>query len=177
MGKKESKILNLNDENLSNLPGGSTEVDFAESYTDISIDQELVDSLEKQIEDRKRENRDKLYAISMNSSLLTRYEDFIKNEVEWNSTEALGVIEINKQIQKIRSEKIKDNVVYMGALPVEASHYFLNKVKGVGVQDATNFINLYRAFDAALKDIKVDNQAVQELEKQLSAAMQGISLG
>ena len=174
MAKKESKILNLNDENL---PGASSEVDFEESYVNPTIDQNLVDSLEKEIEEKKKENREKLYAISMNSSLLSRYEEFIGSQAEWNSTEALGVIEINKQIQKIKSEKIKDNVVYMGALPVEASHYFLNKVKGVGVQEAIDFIGLYKSFDQALKDIKTDNQIVQELEKNLAAAMQGISLG
>lgn len=174
MGKKESKILNLNEENL---PGASSTVDFEESYVSNTIDHDLVDSLENEVENKKKENREKLYAISMNSSLLSKYEEFIKNDVEWNATEALGVIEINKQIQKIKSEKIKDNVVYMGALPVEATHYFLNKVKGTGVHNATEFINLYRAFDQALKDIKSDNQIVQELEKQLAAAMQGISLG
>jgi hypothetical protein len=174
MAKKESKILNLNEQNL---PGASSAIDFDESTVNVTLDQELIESLEKEVEDKKRENREKLYAISMNSSLLIRYEDFIKNEVEWNSTEALGVIEINKQIQKIKGEKIKDNVIYMGALPIEATHYFLNKVKGTGVQDATDFINLYRAFDTVLKDVKVYNQMVQELEKKLAAAMQGISLG
>jgi hypothetical protein len=65
----------------------------------------------------------------------------------------------------------------MGALPVEASHYFLNKVKGFGVEEANNFIELYRSFDQVLKDVKTDNQIVQDLEKKLAAAMQGISLG
>jgi hypothetical protein len=174
MAKKESKILNLNEQNL---PGASSAIDFDESGVNVTLDQELIQSLEKEVEDKKRENREKLYAISMNSSLLNRYEEFVRNEVEWNSTEALGVIEISKQIQKIKGEKIKDNVIYMGALPIEATHYFLNKVKGTGVQEAMDFINLYRAFDTVLKDVKVDNQIVQELEKKLAAAMQGISLG
>jgi len=170
--KKESIPLNPN-----NLPGGSSQIDFNETELNVSVDQELVNSLEKELGDKRKENREKLYAISMKESLLRRYENFMAEEAEWNSTEALGVVEVNKQIQKIKSEKIKDNVIYMGALPIEATHYFLNKVKGKGLTEASNFIELYRSFDQALNDVKSDNQILQDLEKNLSAAMQGISLG
>jgi hypothetical protein len=170
--KKESITLNSN-----NLPGGSSQIDFNETELNVSVDQELVNSVEKELGDKRKENREKLYAISMKESLLRRYENFMAEEAEWNSTEALGVVEVNKQIQKIKSEKIKDNVIYMGALPIEATHYFLNKVKGKGLTEASNFIELYRSFDQALNDVKSDNQILQDLEKNLSAAMQGISLG
>jgi len=170
--KKESIPLNPN-----NLPGGSSQIDFNETELNVSVDQELVNSLEKELGDKRKENREKLYAISMKESLLRRYENFMAEEAEWNSTEALGVVEVNKQIQKIKSEKIKDNVIYMGALPIEATHYFLNKVKGKGLTEASNFIELYRSFEQALNDVKSDNQILQDLEKNLSAAMQGISLG
>ena len=170
--KKESTPLNTN-----NLPGGSSQIDFNEAETNVLVDQELVNSAEKELGDKRKENREKLYAISMKESLLRRYENFMTEEVEWNSTEALGVVEVNKQIQKIKSEKIKDNVIYMGALPIEATHYFLNKVKGKGLTEANSFIELYRSFDQALNDVKSDNQILQDLEKKLAAAMQGISLG
>jgi hypothetical protein len=172
MTKKESTPLNSN-----NLPGGSSQIDFNETELNVSVDQELVNSVEKELDDKRKENREKLYAISMSESLLKRYQNFMTEEAEWNSTEALGVVEVNKQIQKIKSEKIKDNVIYMGALPVEATHYFLNKVKGKGLIEASNFIELYRSFDQALNDVKSDNQILQDLEKKLAAAMQGISLG
>jgi len=170
--KKESTPLNTN-----NLPGGSSQIDFNETETNVLVDQELVNSAEKELGDKRKENREKLYAISMKESLLRRYENFMTEEVEWNSTEALGVVEVNKQIQKIKSEKIKDNVIYMGALPIEATHYFLNKVKGKGLIEANSFIELYRSFDQALNDVKSDNQILQDLEKKLAATMQGISLG
>ena len=170
--KKESTPLNTN-----NLPGGSSQIDFNETETNVLVDQELVNSAEKELGDKRKENREKLYAISMKESLLRRYENFMTEEVEWNSTEALGVVEVNKQIQKIKSEKIKDNVIYMGALPIEATHYFLNKVNGKGLIEANSFIELYRSFDQALNDVKSDNQILQDLEKKLAATMQGISLG
>ena len=87
------------------------------------------------------------------------------------------MIEIYKQIVKCKELKIKDNVIYLGALPVEATHYFLTKVTGKGVESANKFIELYRPFDQALNDVKKDNQILQDLEKKLAAAMQGISLG
>ena len=170
--KKESTTLNSN-----NLPGGSSQIDFNDTEMNVSVDPELVSLSQNELDNKRKENREKLYAISMSESLLRRYENFMKEEAEWNSTEALGVVEVNKQIQKIKSEKIKDNVIYMGALPVEATHYFLNKVKGKGLIEATSFIELYRSFDQALNDVKSDNQILQDLEKKLAAAMQGISLG
>jgi thermostable 8-oxoguanine DNA glycosylase len=177
MAKKQSEPLNLNS---SNLPGGSSQIDkldFNDTEISVSVDQELVQSLQKELGDRKKENRDKLYAISMSGDLLDRYEDFINNEAEWNSTEALGIVEVHKQIKRIKSEKIKDGVIYMGALPIEATHYFLNKVKGKGFKEASEFLQLYKSFDQSLKDVKGDNQILQDLEKKLAAAMQGISLG
>jgi hypothetical protein len=36
---------------------------------------------------------------------------------------------------------------------------------------------LYKSFDQSLKDVKGDNQILQDLEKKIAAAMQGISLG
>ena len=170
--KKESMALNSN-----NVPGGSSQIDFNDTEVNISVDPELVSLAQNELDNKRKENREKLYAISMSESLLIRYQNFMTEEAEWNSTEALGVVEVNKQIQKIKSEKIKDNVIYMGALPVEATHYFLNKVKGKGLIEATSFIELYRSFDQALNDVKSDNQILQDLEKKLAAAMQGISLG
>jgi hypothetical protein len=170
--KKESMTLNSN-----NVPGGSSQIDFNDIEMNVSVDPELVNLAQKELDDKRKENREKLYAISMSESLLVRYQNFMAEEAEWNSTEALGVVEVNKQIQKIKSEKIKDNVIYMGALPVEATHYFLNKVKGKGLIEASSFIELYRSFDQALNDVKSDNQILQDLEKKLAAAMQGISLG
>ena len=163
--------------NSNNVPGGSSQIDFNDTEVNISVDPELVSLAQNELDNKRKENREKLYAISMSESLLIRYQNFMVEEAEWNSTEALGVVEVNKQIQKIKSEKIKDNVIYMGALPVEATHYFLNKVKGKGLIEATSFIELYRSFDQALNDVKSDNQILQDLEKKLAAAMQGISLG
>ena len=101
----------------------------------------------------------------------------MSNEAEWNSTEALGVKEVSKQIQKIKKEGVKNQVIYMSALPLEASHYFISKGRGKGLKSAETFIELYKPFDQALSDAKKDVSEIKDLEKQLGAAMQGVSLG
>jgi hypothetical protein len=65
----------------------------------------------------------------------------------------------------------------MPALPLEASHYFISKGKGKGLASAETFISLYKPFDQALGDAKKDVAEIKDLEKQLAAAMQGVSLG
>ena len=55
MAKKESTPLNLNS---NNLPGGSPQIDFNDSEINVSVDQELVNSLEKEVELKKKENMD-----------------------------------------------------------------------------------------------------------------------
>jgi hypothetical protein len=165
----------------SNGPGASKVVDFDAKDPgqefNLNIDQKLVDSLEAEIATKKEEIRSKVYAISCDASVMDLYEKYMTEEAEWNSTEALGIVEINRQIQKIKKEGIKDGVIYMGALPLEASHYFISKAKGNGVTSARNFVSLYKAFDQALTDTKQDAAVIKNLEQQLNAAMQGISLG
>lgn len=159
-------------------PGASDVIDFDTlNEAGVNIDKDLVDSLEAQIADKKEDLRTKVYAITFSDDLLTKYEDFILNEAEWNSTEALGVKEVYKQIQKIKKEGVKNQVIFMSALPLEASHYFISKAKGRGLASAEKFLELYKPFDQALSDAKSDVAQVKDLEKQLAAAMQGISLG
>ena len=163
------------------LPGGSNEIDFSTLNTQgdlgLGYDQEKVDEIQATIDAKKDEIRSKVYAVSCNDGLFTQYETFMQEKAEWNSTEALGIVEVNRHIQKIRKEGIKDNVIYLGALPLEASHYFLSKSRGTGLKSAEDFIRLFKAFDQALSDAKEDAATVKDLEKQLAAAMQGLSLG
>ena len=166
-------------------PGASTEVDFKPmSEASIpgldmepTINQSLIDELEVKIASKKEDIKNKVYAVTMTSETFLKYEDFIQNDAEWAGTEALGVKEINKQIQKIKKEGgVKNSVVFMGALPLEASHYFISKSRGKGCKSAEEFLSLYKAFDQALDDAKEDAKEIKNLEKELAAAMQGIEL-
>ena len=179
MAKKKAEEMISNQ---VEMPGGSSMVDFETTQSgsfesNVVIDTDLISSLETQISDKKEEIKNKVYAVTCSESLFTDYETFMREKAEWNSTEALCVIEINKQIARIRKEGVKNGVIFLGALPLEASHYFLSKSKGTGLESAESFIKLYRAFDQALNDAKADAASIKDLEKQLAAAMQGITLG
>ena len=169
MTKKKSEEM---PNNHVEMPGGSSVVDFETTQgafeSNVVVDSELVDSIQNQIQEKKEEIKSKVYAVTCSDSLFSEYETFMREKAEWNSTEALGVV---------KKDGIKDGVIYLGALPLEASHYFLSKSKGVGVESAEAFIKLYKAFDQALNDAKQDAASIKDLEKQLAAAMQGITLG
>ncbi len=179
MAKKKAEEMTSNH---VEMPGGSSMVDFETTQSgsfesNVVIDTDLISDLETKISEKKEEIKNKVYAVTCSDSLFSEYETFMREKAEWNSTEALGVIEINKQIARIKKEGVKNGVIFLGALPLEASHYFLSKSKGTGVESAENFIRLYRAFDQALNDAKQDASSIKDLEKQLAAAMQGITLG
>jgi hypothetical protein len=173
--KKSSEPMSSS---LPQIPQGSGAIEFDPAGDPIvHIDHDLVESLEDQIADKKNEIRNKVYAISCSKELFESYENFMQAKAEWVSTEALGIVEVNRQISKIKNDKIKDNTIYLGALPLEASHYFLSKTRGVGLSQAEDFLKLYKAFDQALADAKKDASDIKDLEKQLAAANQGLSLG
>ena len=155
-------------------PGASETIDFSENFIG-NIDNELVEKLQSKLDDKKKEIRSKVYAISCDPSIFALWKTYILEKAEWNSTEALGIIELEKQINKIEKEGIKDNTIYLTALHLEASHYFISKSKGNGIEDAKRFISVYKPFDQALNEAKKDAIEVKDIEKDLAAAMQGIS--
>lgn len=171
--KKEAEKI----ETVTMGPDASSAVDFNDTDFISTLDDALINELKEKLEDKKSEIRTKVYAVSCTKEIFSLYKDFVENKAEWASTEALGIIQINKEIQKIEKEGIKDDVIYLGALPLEASHYFISKSRGTGLGSAMEFLTLYKAFDQALSDAKKDATEVKDIEAQLTAAMQGISVG
>jgi len=141
-----------------------------------NVDQEKVESIRKDLEGYKSSLKDKEYAVTMNKDLLKKFETYMREEVEWRSKEALGIIEILKRIEEVKKEGIKDGVAYFTNLEVEASHYFILKWSGKGRDGIDDFISLWKTFEETLALIHQDNMVVKDLEKQLAAAEQGIEL-
>lgn len=140
------------------------------------VDQKKVEEIKKDLEDYKNSLKDKEYAVSMTADTLSKFDNFMRNEVEWRSKEALGVMEIIKRIQSVKKEGIKHGVVYFTNLEVEASHYFILKWNGKGAKEINDFVSLWKTFEETLSLIHQDNAVLKDLEKQLSAAEQGIEL-
>jgi hypothetical protein len=140
------------------------------------IDTVKVESIKKDLENYKASLKDKEYAVSMSDSLLHRFENYMREEVQWRSKEALGVKEILKRINEVKSEGIKDGVVYFTNLEVEASHYFVLKMEGRGEKEIESFVTLWKTLEETLMLIQQDNMVVKDLEQQLAAAEQGIEI-
>lgn len=154
------------------FPSGAS-VDFSETFLD-RLDHDRIKSLEDQIKDLKEKTAKKVYGVKISSDLLKNLIDFIENHSEWSQTESLGVIEVHKILSSIKKEGVKDNTIFIGSLPLEATHYFLSKTKGKGLKEAQNFISLFKPVSIALEEVKRDAEAIQFLEKDLVAAQQGI---
>ena len=97
-----------------------------ELITEVEVDQKRVEELQSALDKKQKELSNKVYGVSMNSKDLEVYNDIVSS-LEWRGKEALGILEITKKLDQIKEEGIKSGVIYMNALEIEASHYFLNK--------------------------------------------------
>lgn len=173
MSNKKSTPTPLASSEISSPLSGAS-VDYADTFID-TLDHKKIKSLEDQIKDLKDKNSKKVYAVKMSADLLVTLIDFVEKNAEWSQTESLGVIEVHKILTGIKKEGVKDNTVFMESLPLEATHYFLTKVRGKGLKEAQSFISLFKPISIALEEVKKDAEAIQSLEKDLVAAQQGIT--
>jgi len=141
------------------------------------LNQDRINAAEENLNNAKRKLSTKVYAVQFESdSQIEQYVSFMQQDAEWREKEALGVIEICKVIDKLKDDGIKNNILYLQALPLEASHYFISKQSGKGLTEAKRFIELLKPFEQALESAKADAREIQDLEKELAAAQQGIEL-
>ena len=146
---------------------------MAEKLNDVTVDEAKVANLQKKVSEKTAELSGKSYGVSMSAKDLGVYSDVIQG-IEWRGKEALGILEITKKIEEIQKDGIKSDVVFMNALEIEATHYFLNKFTGKGEELAKDFIKIFKSFEQSLNNISQDNKELDDLRKDLAAAQQGI---
>jgi hypothetical protein len=141
------------------------------------LNTERIKAAEENLENAKKKVATKVYAVQFESmDQIDRFVGFMEHEAEWKEKEALGVIEICKVINQLKSDGIKNNILYLQALPLEASHYFISKKSGRGLTEAKDFISLLKPFEQGLESAKADAREIQDLEQELAAAQQGLDL-
>lgn len=158
-------------ENTKQLVEATKELD---AMGDVKIDQEKIDSIQKELEDLRLEISKKEYLVKMDVDSLEFLENFMNFHASWKGKEALGISEILKKIDQIKKDGIKNNSVFMSNLQIEATHYFLNKHEGNGSAQIYDIINLLKAMENALQAVGADNRRIKDLEKELVAAQQGL---
>jgi len=151
----------------------ASELESMVELPDVIVDEQKVKEAQEKLDSLTKEVSTKAYAVPMDKDKLYFFTKVI-NEIEWKGKEALGILEISKSISKISDKGIKDNVVFMSALEIEASHYFLNKFTASGVLDAEKFISLFKSLEQALASIQADNKQINDLKTELAAAQQGM---
>jgi len=173
MGKK---ISTKNPEVVTQvLPVNSN--DFEGLDVPFQLDQKRIQECEKRLQEAKEKFSSKLYAIKFEKSEhIQIFYNYMLEEAEWKEREAVGIIEINKLITKLKKEKIKENTLFIEATPLDAIYYFLSKKTGKGLKEAENFVSVLRPFGIALEISKQDAQSIANLEKELAAAQQGIDI-
>ena len=172
MSNKKSAPAPLASSEIPTTFSGAS-VDYADSFID-KLDHKKIKSLEDQIKDLKEKTSKKVYAVKMTADLLVTLIDFVEKNAEWSQTESLGVIEVHKILTGLKKEGVKDNTIFIESLPLEATHYFLSKVRGKGLKEAQSFISLFKPISIALEEVKRDAEAIQSIEKDLVAAQQVI---
>lgn len=140
---------------------------------EVTVDEAKVADLQGKVDKKVAELSNKTYAVSMSKDDLETYSTVMEG-IDWRGKEALGILEISKKIDQITKDGIKNNAVYMSALEIEATHYFLNKFEGKGSSLASKFIKIFKSFEQALSGISQDNKELDDLRKELAAAQQGL---
>lgn len=171
MTNKKSEPIVASEINPEFSLAGSS--DYAENFIN-TLDHSKISELENKVKELKDKSAKKFYAVKISSEVLSSLIEFVERDCEWTQTESLGVIEVYKTLIQTKKEGVKDNTIFLNALPLEALHYFVSKTKGKGLKEAEKFISFYKPLSIALEDIKKDAKEIQDLEKDLTAAQQGI---
>jgi len=144
-----------------------------EVLQEVVIDEAKVAALQKALDAKMEELSGKVYAVSMNAASLAVYLKVIES-VTWKGKEGLGIMEITKKLNEIEGKGISNDVIFLNALTIEASHYFLNRYESTGSSNAESFIDLFKKLEQALSAVSQDNKDLEDLNKDLAAAQQGL---
>jgi hypothetical protein len=144
-----------------------------EVLQEVVIDEAKVAALQKALEAKTADLSNKVYAVSMDSASLEIYSKVIES-ITWRGKEGLGILEITKKLEEVKNKGISNDVIFLNALTIEASHYFLNRYESSGSGNAESFIDLFKKLEQALSNISQDNKDLEDLKKDLAAAQQGL---
>jgi len=144
-----------------------------EVLQEVVIDEAKVAASQKALDAKMAELSNKVYAVSMNAASLEVYFQVIES-IKWKGKEGLGILEITKKLSEVKDKGISNDAIFLNALTIEASHYFLNRYESQGSNNAEGFIDLFKKIEQALSAVSQDNKDLEDLNKDLAAAQQGL---
>lgn len=141
------------------------------------VTERMVNEIEKEYNATKADNKKKVYGIELNEETRQNILDYMTNDVEWSFMEAVGVPKICDAIKK---EKVKNGVMYLPGLELEALAFYLSKYKGKGRAEADKFLAMNEAINEAYGmrsgDNKTESTLKQKYDYLKGAYEQGLSV-
>lgn len=123
-----------------------------------------IQAIQEEVEARNREMETKLYIVEGGAETGEKLLKFVTEEAQWKFTEAIGVVEMTKEIEDAVANAKGGKQLFLRVLPLEALWFFINKVEGVGLEKAKYYsTNLLKPVGDALGRIKADRDAINEL--------------
>jgi len=141
---------------------------------------DMVKKLSEKIEAKEKEIENKKYIIEGGTKTASSILNFLKEDASWKFSEALGVIEATRQIEDAQKDILKNKTkeLLIPALAVEAVYYFLTKVEGKGLTNATSFVNdLLKPVTDALSRSKNDRAEIDQLVRDRGTLESAIDSG
>jgi hypothetical protein len=142
-----------------------------------AFQQVALEKAEQELEAIKNELASKKYLIDIKKEDIVRLQNFNTNDAPWKFTESLGVIEVEKDLQKAA----KDGNLYIGAIAIEAIYYYLSKVEGKGkttnataFENVDDYIRVLKAVTGGMEKVKADNDKLRHAEFVAAARKEGI---
>jgi hypothetical protein len=143
----------------------------------------LMDYVEKakSLYEKKNEDLSKnVYETKLTKEGHEMLLDYFNHKVNWEWSQAIGIIEIVKALKAIQSF---DNVLFKG-LTIQAICYHLSKYKGIGIGEAVPYVELLlNPFNDALQLVNTDTEFIKKLgenlgflDMQLGAINQGLEV-
>ena len=131
---------------------------------------------QNELEDLRKELSAKKYLLDVDKKDVELLKTFIANDAVWKFTEALGIVEVTKEL-----DAIKDGKLFIKALAIEAIYYYMSKVEGTGTKpdgvsfpSITEYLRILKAITVGVERVKADNEKINNAEFVLAARMEGI---
>jgi hypothetical protein len=139
--------------------------------------QAAFDSAKQDLENLVKELSEKRYLIDFTKDEVAMLDSFIKNDAPWKFTEALGIIEVEKEMKTA----MKQGKLFTTSLAIEAIYFYLSKVDGKGKNTSAStfkkvedYIKILKGITAGMEKVKADNERVKNAEFILAARKEGI---
>lgn len=134
--------------------------------------EKTLEKLKKERDDLQEELDNKEYFIEGGQTMAKDLLKFIRQDAKWKFTEALGIVEVAKTLEKFISEDKKQFMI--GPLELEAIYYFLSKHEGVGYQSAKKCVEFLRAINPAKSRKDNDSKKFEELSFKITSLEHGV---